>query len=219
MGKKPFRLPLVEVDSATLIDGGWGSWSSWSPCSTSCGTGHRSRTGVCDNPIPQHGGHGCHGNNIDTESCAFNQCPSVHFCDKFGTIQALAELNVTSKVHCDDRWSSETDNFLHTHCHGIPADVYGWHQGGSVMSDCLSHSIGLFTPIGTFRHGTYNQVKQDHGGVSGIFLGCTSTGFKMATKACDGGAEIIDIPHYTNATFASDAIISNNPRSYFTIEW
>ncbi|XP_033728345.1 thrombospondin-2-like [Pecten maximus] len=58
------------------VNGGWGTWSTWSSCSASCGTGNKHRTRVCDNPKPQHGGHGCHGNNIDTESCAFNQCPS-----------------------------------------------------------------------------------------------------------------------------------------------
>ena len=41
----------------------------------------------------------------------------------------------------------------------------------------------------------------------------------MATKACEGGAEIIEIPHAPDAIMSSDAIISNNPQSFYTIKW
>ncbi|XP_060078654.1 coadhesin-like [Ylistrum balloti] len=59
-----------------VVNGAWGQWSSWSPCSVTCGTGHRTRTHVCDNPKPQNGGHQCHGHNLDRQSCT-NHCETV----------------------------------------------------------------------------------------------------------------------------------------------
>ncbi|OWF44141.1 SCO-spondin-like [Mizuhopecten yessoensis] len=202
------------------VDGQWSSWSSAS-CSVTCGTGTTIRHRTCTSPPPSNNGAYCsyseHGSSM-TVTCVEASCQSVNRCDKFGTIQALAEQNVTSQVHCPDRWNSGTENFVHTHCHNAPSDIKAWHQGESVLTDCMgSKVIQSFTPIGTFSQFGYEQG--GHSGISGIFLSCTPRGFKMATKACDGGAEIIDIPHDTSAILSSDAIISNNPSSYYTIKW
>jgi len=41
------------------VNGGWGVWSEWSDCPVSCGGAENSRTRLCDNPEPAHGGDGC----------------------------------------------------------------------------------------------------------------------------------------------------------------
>ena len=47
--------------SVLLVNGGWGEWSSWTECPVNCGSGHRNRTRLCDNPVPQIGGYDCTG--------------------------------------------------------------------------------------------------------------------------------------------------------------
>ncbi|XP_069108099.1 thrombospondin-1-like [Argopecten irradians] len=212
----------VCTGGSCAVAGGWGTWSDWTPCSTTCGEGHKSRNRACDSPAPQHGGQQCNGDSSQTELCTNSPCPTDHFCDKFGVIQELAELNVTSKVHCANRWTSATESFLYLHCHDIPTDVQAWHQGQSVIEACASNSIGMYTPIGTFRNGSYRQTSKratTDSGISGVFIGCTEHGFKMATKACEAGAEVIEIPHTGDAIMANDAFISNNPKMYYTIKW
>lgn len=56
------------------IDGGWGRWSPWGSCSVTCGTGKVSRSRLCNNPTPLHGGRFCEGEPIEWKPC-FNSCP------------------------------------------------------------------------------------------------------------------------------------------------
>lgn len=55
------------------VDGQWGSWSAWN-CSRTCGNGVKTRSRDCDNPVPQHGGADCPGNNTDSDSCWAGTC-------------------------------------------------------------------------------------------------------------------------------------------------
>ncbi|EDV28329.1 uncharacterized protein TRIADDRAFT_53875 [Trichoplax adhaerens] len=55
-------------------DGQWSSWQPWTPCSSTCGTGIRTRNRTCDNPVPTDGGQPCHGNSIETVVCTLNPC-------------------------------------------------------------------------------------------------------------------------------------------------
>uniref|UniRef100_A0A3P8YNS2 Thrombospondin 2b n=1 Tax=Esox lucius TaxID=8010 RepID=A0A3P8YNS2_ESOLU len=57
------------------VERGWGLWSPWSACSVSCGAGVMSRVRLCDNPHPQYGGLGCHGNTTETHPCDSSPCP------------------------------------------------------------------------------------------------------------------------------------------------
>ncbi|XP_062620811.1 uncharacterized protein LOC134282421 isoform X1 [Saccostrea cucullata] len=63
-------------DSAVPIDGGWSRWSQWGSCSVTCGTGKVSRSRLCNNPSPLHGGLFCEGEPIEWKPC-FNTCPEL----------------------------------------------------------------------------------------------------------------------------------------------
>ena len=63
------------------IDGGLTSWSTWSTCTETCGTGTRSRTKTCTNPLPQNGGKDCTGlgDTQQQEDCNTQNCPGNVF--------------------------------------------------------------------------------------------------------------------------------------------
>ena len=52
---------LNDMNCYISVNGGWGDWSDYGGCTGNCGTGAQTRTRVCDNPIPQHGGADCLG--------------------------------------------------------------------------------------------------------------------------------------------------------------
>ena len=58
----------------TAIDGGWSTFTGWSDCSTPCGDGTQTRSRVCDNPEPDHGGKPCEGNSTQTRTCNEKHC-------------------------------------------------------------------------------------------------------------------------------------------------
>ena len=55
-------------------DGKWGSWGSWSTCSKTCDDGWKTRTRLCDNPTPAHGGAMCPGSSSVTSRCSLRRC-------------------------------------------------------------------------------------------------------------------------------------------------
>ncbi len=57
------------------VAGGWSGWQDWGSCSTTCGPGTRTRTRLCDNPSPIHGGAVCPGDGTETEDCQDAMCP------------------------------------------------------------------------------------------------------------------------------------------------
>lgn len=67
-----YFLGIVE----TPTDGGWSRWSAWGHCSVSCGTGKVSRSRLCNNPTPLHGGRFCEGDPIEWKPCFIN-CPGT----------------------------------------------------------------------------------------------------------------------------------------------
>ncbi|XP_033728342.1 hemicentin-1-like isoform X2 [Pecten maximus] len=214
------------TSSNCTIQGGWGVWSNWSSCSVSCGTGHRTRTRVCDNPTPQYGGHNCSGLTWDRAVCTSNssQCPpiarpTIHPCDKLSVLHALAEIDTTSKVTCLDNWTTETEGFLMQHCNA-PNDIQLWHEGIEVLHSCLNMDSHLYMPVGTFTGGhTYGS--DNFPAFAGIFVGCNAqhTGFKIATKICGGVAEIIEIPLPLSFNHTSTGIIPIDPSKYHFIKW
>uniref|UniRef100_A0A915KM35 Uncharacterized protein n=1 Tax=Romanomermis culicivorax TaxID=13658 RepID=A0A915KM35_ROMCU len=51
-------------------DNGWSEWSSWAPCSSSCGSGRRSRSRSCDNGQ-------CDGSTIESSPCLIKLCSRI----------------------------------------------------------------------------------------------------------------------------------------------
>ncbi|CAC5422941.1 HMCN [Mytilus coruscus] len=66
---------LLCAESNCPVNGDWSEWQVWSVCSSSCGSGNRKRTRLCDNPPPSYGGRFCNGNTLDLDSCNINECP------------------------------------------------------------------------------------------------------------------------------------------------
>ncbi|CAC5422950.1 HMCN [Mytilus coruscus] len=66
---------LLCSDNNCPVNGDWSEWKVWSLCSSSCGSGNRTRTRLCDNPPPSYGGGYCNGNNLDLDSCNTYECP------------------------------------------------------------------------------------------------------------------------------------------------
>ncbi|XP_046380159.2 sushi, von Willebrand factor type A, EGF and pentraxin domain-containing protein 1-like [Haliotis rufescens] len=60
---------------ANLVHGHWTAWGNWTECSTSCGSGERTRARRCDNPQPQNGGDDCEGSETEVGACDTGECP------------------------------------------------------------------------------------------------------------------------------------------------
>ena len=60
-----------------LVHGNYSSWSTFSPCSSSCGSGTKTRTRFCNNPVPDYGGRDCSslGPLFENEMCNEKPCP------------------------------------------------------------------------------------------------------------------------------------------------
>ena len=65
------------LENECQVNGGWTSWSHWGYCSESCGSGSRSRSRTCTDPVPQYGGEECIGANLETKECFNKVCPPV----------------------------------------------------------------------------------------------------------------------------------------------
>ncbi|XP_076080021.1 thrombospondin-1-like [Mytilus galloprovincialis] len=69
---------LLCAKSSCPVNGGWSEWDTWSMCSSSCGSGKRTRTRICDNPPPSYGGSFCNGITSDLDSCNTHECPGMY---------------------------------------------------------------------------------------------------------------------------------------------
>ena len=62
------------------VNGGWSTWTAWSTCSKTCDNieGERTRTRLCNNPEPSHGGANCGSDNSETDVCSEDTpCPGM----------------------------------------------------------------------------------------------------------------------------------------------
>ncbi|XP_062599842.1 coadhesin-like, partial [Saccostrea cucullata] len=57
------------------VDGSWGTWTNWAVCTLTCGGGVKTRSRLCNNPSPSHGGINCSGSAQDVDDCNTEQCP------------------------------------------------------------------------------------------------------------------------------------------------
>ena len=61
----------------TTVDGEWSSWGSWSECTSTCGSGSRTRLRTCTNPTPERGGKTCTGKATELSMCNKDTCPGI----------------------------------------------------------------------------------------------------------------------------------------------
>ncbi|XP_068704567.1 uncharacterized protein [Montipora foliosa] len=59
------------------VNGGFSLWSTWTTCSQTCGTGTKSRSRSCDNPVPNYNGQNCTGEYAQAISCKITSCPGA----------------------------------------------------------------------------------------------------------------------------------------------
>ena len=65
--------------AASVVVGEWSAWSTYSTCSSTCGTGSKSRTRNCTNPSPMNGGADCSGDINEIADCNTELCPGEIF--------------------------------------------------------------------------------------------------------------------------------------------
>ncbi len=64
---------LFKIFPVTPVNGGWGQWTAWGQCNA---LRQRTRTRLCNTPLPQNGGLMCPGLAQET-----GQCPAAgRFC-------------------------------------------------------------------------------------------------------------------------------------------
>ena len=74
---------LIEI--VLSVSGGWGDFGDFSECTVACGGGEQFRIRKCDNPLPQHGGVDCEGEERETRACNVDACPKKIFGKNFVT--------------------------------------------------------------------------------------------------------------------------------------
>lgn len=57
-----------------IVNGGWSSWTSGACNATSCGTGQKSRSRYCNNPLKANGGADCQGEKDELIACVRSEC-------------------------------------------------------------------------------------------------------------------------------------------------
>lgn len=58
-----------------LVNGEWAAYGQFGACTVACGGGTKTRSRVCNNPAPAHGGSDCAGSADDTVACNSAPCP------------------------------------------------------------------------------------------------------------------------------------------------
>ncbi|XP_060603300.1 uncharacterized protein LOC132756289 isoform X2 [Ruditapes philippinarum] len=135
--------------------------------------------------------HGWHGRRCNHQTItAFTAV--LYSCDHIKTIVALAYQTPVSNPNaavCSQGQHTSHEAFVLTEC-DVPKTPATWSQGLNVMSSCArSNPIPDNTLIASFDHGIYSSDDS----LSGIFLGCTRDGFKIAYQTCGQSPEITEI--------------------------
>ncbi|XP_053386128.1 protein jagged-1-like isoform X1 [Mercenaria mercenaria] len=129
-------------------------------------------------------------------------------CDHTSTLLATAfQTPVANQnaIECSPGSHTSHEAFVLTEC-SVPQNPSSWQQGVNVMADCgSSDAIPTYTPIAAFDRGFYSSVWS----LSGIFLGCTNNGFKIALQTCG------QAPHITELQLGGSN--TQNPNMFYTI--
>ncbi|XP_060603294.1 uncharacterized protein LOC132756286 isoform X2 [Ruditapes philippinarum] len=143
--------------------------------------------------------------NIDQSST--NALNITTNCEKYRSISGIAaSVSVSHPLAylCLSGNRTSNEAYVLVNCQvGIPEN---WKEGPNVMANCAS--IPTYTPIATFK--TEYAGVRDHEGLSGIFLGCTYGGFKIAFQNCDTYATIKHIESASGSGI-------DDPYNYFVI--
>ncbi|XP_053386132.1 uncharacterized protein LOC123538387 [Mercenaria mercenaria] len=129
-------------------------------------------------------------------------------CDHIDATSAIAyQIPVANQnaIQCSAGSHASHEALVLTEC-AVPQNSSSWQQGTNVMSSCgSSGAIPDLTPIAAFDNGLYSSEKS----LSGIFLGCTESGFKISLQTCGHP------PHITELQLGGSN--AQNPTVYYTI--
>ncbi|XP_052814136.1 coadhesin-like [Mya arenaria] len=136
-------------------DGGWSAWSEYSNCSSTCGSGHRTRVRTCTDPAPEGGGHVCVGPSLDRALCDNGPCPdNIHICDSklvqyaIQTQQAILPLQ---KPPCSNMEFISQQMMLVDLC-SAPSDYSNWVLGEDVKMATEQCDIGVLEVTVNLAH-------------------------------------------------------------------
>ncbi|XP_060557973.1 tenascin-like isoform X3 [Ruditapes philippinarum] len=132
---------------------------------------------------------------------------TVSTCNHVDTLSAIAQQTSVSNqnaIECSPGVHTSHEALVLTDC-SVSQSSALWKQGTNVMTACSSNAIPNYTPIAAFDHSQYSSI----GSLSGIFLGCTSDGFKMVVQTCGQTPYIAEL-HLGGSN-------TQNPNMYFTI--
>ncbi|XP_013362367.1 PREDICTED: properdin isoform X2 [Chinchilla lanigera] len=84
------------------VAGGWGPWGPASPCSVTCGLGQILERRMCNDPVPQHGGPFCIGDDTRTHICnTAVPCPVDGEWEDWGSWSPCIRPHVSS-IRCKE---------------------------------------------------------------------------------------------------------------------
>ncbi|XP_039268950.2 hemicentin-1-like [Styela clava] len=66
---------MAKASLVVKVHGQFGEWKPFGACSTTCGTGSRTRIRFCNSPPPANGGNDCVKNSEDSTPCEQGPCP------------------------------------------------------------------------------------------------------------------------------------------------
>ncbi|KAL4226068.1 Hemicentin-1 [Mactra antiquata] len=104
------------------VNGEWGDWFPWDSCSSTCGTGTRSRIRTCSNPRPANGGTYCVGELEDMEVCVVS--PDLTNCSLDGGWSSWGAWDSCSAT-CGDGVVTRSRNCSNPVPHGDGKDCVG----------------------------------------------------------------------------------------------
>ena len=90
----PFALAMFFYSEFVIfikVNGNWSEWGVWKECTVTCGGGNSTRSRTCTEPLPQHGGEYCPGNDTEVDNCNDNPCPSKYLFLFFLNIKSYLE--------------------------------------------------------------------------------------------------------------------------------
>ncbi|XP_060557968.1 spore coat protein SP65-like [Ruditapes philippinarum] len=141
--------------------------------------------------------------HISSTNTPQNQTTAITV-DTLSAIAQQTSVSLQNAIECSPGVHTSHEALLLTDC-SVTQSPALWKQGSNVMSACSSNAIPNYTPIAAFDHGQYSSI----GSLSGIFLGCTGDGFKVAVQIC-GQTPFIAELHLGGSN-------TQNPNMYFTI--
>ncbi|CAG2194241.1 Hemicentin-1,Neurotrypsin,Coadhesin,Adhesion G protein-coupled receptor B3,Thrombospondin-2,Adhesion G protein-coupled receptor B2,Scavenger receptor cysteine-rich domain-containing group B protein,Mucin-like protein,Scavenger receptor cysteine-rich type 1 protein M160,Scavenger receptor cysteine-rich type 1 protein M130,A disintegrin and metalloproteinase with thrombospondin motifs adt-1,Soluble scavenger receptor cysteine-rich domain-containing protein SSC5D,Adhesion G protein-coupled receptor B1,Thrombo len=97
---------LICAESHCPVIGAWSEWGVWSLCSASCGSGNRTRSRQCDNPLPSYGGAYCNGKTFDSDKCNTHECPTDN-CLCFNGGKCVTSNDGKVVCDCIGQWTGE----------------------------------------------------------------------------------------------------------------